>query len=1058
MRRAPFIPDSPDQDSSVRKRRKSGIDLLSNARLRFFLKLTAVVAFVANFVFFPTLFGVFGQVARAFSLLYVSLAGLAWGVVGGTAAALAGFLSNYTILKGMGADLESAPVGVGASLVIGAVVGLLSDLSRRLSSELFEKERVEEELRRYRNGLEELVEARTEALKETNRKLELEVRERIEALKALHESEERFRCLSESTFEGVLFFRQQFCMEANSVASALLERPRSELLGMNVEALFHPDSHLSVRALLTEDGESPVEARALNGDGRAFPVEARSGRTYLNGEAVRVLALRDLSEREHARMALAVSEENYRLVVENTNEAILVIQGGTIGFVNPAAARLLGIPRKELISSPIAAFIHPEDRDVMSRRYDERRRGEPQPELYECRLVDRMGRTRWVEAKVVVIPWEGREATLSFVTDVTDRVLAQKALHTSEETARTLLNASTTAAFLLDASGVLLAGNDRAFKELGKPSYEVKGGYLYRFLPPELVERRLGEGRQVLRTGKPSRFLDEINGRFMDTSLYPVFDERRKVVRLALFSTDITERLKSEEAIRQSEEKYSSVFSTAPVWIVISTIEEGRYVEVNEAFLTSTGYQREEVLGRTALELGMWADNEDRNRIVSALKRDGSVRNVEVCRKTKHGTLLQMLFFADKIRIGDRFYMMSISLDITDRKRNEEERARLEEQLLQAQKMEAVGVLAGGIAHDFNNLLQSIRGYAELLLLDKSAGDPGCRELTEIIHSASRGADMVKQLLTFSRKVESKLRPVDLNREIRNMGHVLDRTLHKMIRVSLHLAEDLNPIYADPVQIEQVIMNLAVNARDAMPHGGDLLIETLNVRLDAVTAARHPVLEPGAYVRLRISDTGQGMTTETEAHLFEPFYSTKGPGKGTGLGLSMVYGIIRNHGGDISCYSDPERGTSFHIYLRVAQTGRLPAEEPSERRLPGGSETILLVDDEESIRSLGAEMLTRFGYNVIAVEDGESAIERFRSSRNSVDLVILDLMMPGIGGRKCLETLLQEAPSTRVLITTGYPTDAERRDMLAAGAKAFIGKPYVIDELLEAVRNVLDRD
>jgi len=406
----------------------------------------------------------------------------------------------------------------------------------------------------------------------------------------------------------------------------------------------------------------------------------------------------------------------------------------------------------------------------------------------------------------------------------------------------------------------------------------------------------------------------------------------------------------------------------------------------------------------------------------------------------------------NRITSEDGSFLGGISIyeDITEKKK-------LEAQLQQAQKMEAIGTLAGGIAHDFNNILQAISGYAQILLMGKKASDPDYKKLEAIEKSAQRASDLTKQILIFSRKVETKLRPVDLNNEIKQVFKMLERTIPKMINIELHLVENLKIINADPAQIEQIMMNIGVNARDAMPNGGRLIFETENVILDEHYCKTHLESKPGKYVKLSISDTGHGMDKETLKYIFDPFYTTKETGKGTGLGLAMVYGIVKSHNGYIMCYSEPDEGTIFKIYFPVIKKGT-ERIEPKEEKFPikGGNETILVVDDEEAVRELGKNILTRLGYTVLTASDGESALEIYREKKKEINLVILDIIMPGMGGRKCLEELLNMNPEVRIIIASGYSINGPTKKILEAGAKDFIGKPFDINQMLKVVRETLD--
>jgi len=388
------------------------------------------------------------------------------------------------------------------------------------------------------------------------------------------------------------------------------------------------------------------------------------------------------------------------------------------------------------------------------------------------------------------------------------------------------------------------------------------------------------------------------------------------------------------------------------------------------------------------------------------------------------------------------------------------EQERLEQQLQQAQKMEAIGTLAGGIAHDFNNLLQAILGYTQILTMEKGENDPDLSRLQQIENSAMRASELTQQLLAFSRKVESKLRPVDLNLEVKQVEKLLKRTIPKMISIELHLQKNLQVVNADPAQVEQVMMNLGVNARDAMPEGGKLIIETENAFLDEHYCRTHPGAAVGQYVCLSMTDTGDGMDRETLDHIFEPFYTTKEVGKGTGLGLSMVYGIVKSHRGYIMCYSEPGAGSTFKIYLPAVEEERREQEAEPEReaQIEGGEETILLVDDEELLRDIGKEILEQFGYAVVTAPDGETALKLYAERKQEISLVILDLMMPGMGGKQCLEQLLATASDTKVVIASGYSVNGPAKATLKAGAKGFIKKPFELKQMLKVVREVLDQE
>lgn len=517
--------------------------------------------------------------------------------------------------------------------------------------------------------------------------------------------------------------------------------------------------------------------------------------------------------------------------------------------------------------------------------------------------------------------------------------------------------------------------------------------------------------------------------------------------------SEIAERKRVEEALRLTQFSVDRA-GDAVFWIS----PDARFIYVNDAACSSLGYSREELLNMTVHDIdpnfpaavwpGHWQEARKRGSFI-----------VESRHRTREGRVFPVEITVNYLEFAGEEYHCASARDITERKEAEKEKERMQVQLRQAQKMEAVGTLAGGIAHDFNNLLQAVQGYAQLLIMKKDDDNDGQRELQQIVRAAERGAELTQQLLTFSRRIESELQPIDFNREVENVKLLLERTIPKMIEVEFRLAEDLKMVNADPGQVEQILMNLALNAKDAMPDGGKLIVETANVTLDQDYCIIHPMANPGSYVELTVSDTGQGMDKLTIEHIFEPFYTTKETGKGTGLGLATVYGIVKSHKGHIVCDSEPDEGTTFKVYLPANDSTREAREAEEHLTEPeGGSETILLVDDEEPIRGLGAQILEEVGYTVFTATDGESALQLYREEKEKIDLIILDLIMPGMGGKQCLVELLKINHEAKVAIASGYSPDGPTREILQNGAKGFISKPYDLRQMLKVVREVLDQN
>ena len=387
----------------------------------------------------------------------------------------------------------------------------------------------------------------------------------------------------------------------------------------------------------------------------------------------------------------------------------------------------------------------------------------------------------------------------------------------------------------------------------------------------------------------------------------------------------------------------------------------------------------------------------------------------------------------------------------------EEERENLRAQLLQAQKMEAIGTLAGGIAHDFNNLLTVVMGFSELLLAEKDEKHPEYDDLQKIFHAAKNGAELVQRLLMFSRKSEPKPVPMSLNKQIVQVEKLLRRTIPKMIDIHLDLSPDLPDINADPSQIEQVLMNLAVNARDAMPDKGNLTVKTEALTLDEEYCRLHVEANPGEYVLLEVSDTGHGMDKETVEHIFEPFFTTKEMGRGTGLGLAMVYGIVKQHNGHITVYSEVGKGTAFRVYLPAYRARREPEIEESDIMPAFGTEKFCWWMMNSSSGNWGLD-LTKHGYTVLQAENGRQALDLFKKERSRISLVILDLIMPEMSGTECLKELLKIDPQVNVLIASGFSAETSVKETIQMGAKGFVTKPFRVKEFLGDVRRILDGD
>ena len=506
---------------------------------------------------------------------------------------------------------------------------------------------------------------------------------------------------------------------------------------------------------------------------------------------------------------------------------------------------------------------------------------------------------------------------------------------------------------------------------------------------------------------------------------------------------------KTYSSLRESEEKFVKIFQFSPDAIVISRMADNRIIDVNETFTNLLGFSRDEAVGHTTSELDIWVSDDDRRSILQRLQTQGECLNFNTNFRNREGVILAALYSSRTFELAGENHAISIARDMTEQRK-------LENQLMQAQKMESIGRLAGGVAHDFNNLLTSIMGYTEMTICDLEPEDPHYHHLNTVYRAAENAKILTRQLLAFGRKQVLEMLPTDLGAVLQGFERIIRRTIREDIRIEFRLAPDLNPVRADSAQLEQIIMNLAVNAQDAMPGGGTLLFETANVDLDEEYVHTHPGSRPETYVMLAVSDSGCGMDQNTLRNLFEPFFTTKPVGQGTGLGLSTVYGIVKQHDGNIFVYSEPGQGSTFKIYLPQIDESPQTKEMAENLSPPGGSEEIMVVEDNQAVRKLAVRFLENGGYRVREAGDPEECIEILTNSDLKVDLLLTDVVMPGMNGRELFEKLAASHPDLKVLYMSGYTDEAIARHGVLNRGVHFIQKPFSIHDLLKKVRETID--
>jgi len=603
------------------------------------------------------------------------------------------------------------------------------------------------------------------------------------------------------------------------------------------------------------------------------------------------------------------------------------------------------------------------------------------------------------------------------------------------------------------ALGVVVWNHVREEGPQGIPRERALGHHLQAVLRAQGFESARVAIERVFTTGRPYEGMEETRegARFFLTRRLPITNGPNVTHVLSLFE-EVTERRQAQEALEQQRTFLRQVIDLSPNFIFAKD-RDGRFTLANEAVAQIYGTTVEELVGKTDADFNPNVEEVESFRqhdleVMDSLQE--KLVSEEVITDAKGAkrwlqTVKRPIVGPD----GLAQQVLGVSTDITDHKR-------MEDQLRQALRLEAVGRLAGGIAHDFNNLLTVIMGCSDILIRRFGPDDPSRDKVEQIYKSGERAAALTRQLLAFSRKQVLQSKVIDLNVIVSDMGAMLRRLIGEDIGLVTVVTEGLGSVKADPGQIEQVLVNLAVNARDAMLEGGRLTIETANVELDEAYAQDHAGFRPGRYVMLAVTDTGRGMDAEVQEHMFEPFFTTKEPGKGTGLGLATVYGIVTQSGGYIWVYSEPGHGTTFKIYLPRVDESSPAAHAEQVARVPKGTETILVVEDEEALREITREILTGQGYTVIEAPSGAAALKLAEQHTGPIHLLLTDVVMPGMSGRELAQNLAARQPAMKLLFMSGYTDDAIVRHGVLEEGTAFIQKPFTLASLTTRVRDVLD--
>ena len=919
-----------------------------------------------------------------------------------------------------------------------------------------------------KNNLTRLVPAIQQELREAEVRRKLKVSQN-----ALQESEKRYRQVVENATEIIYAIDDKGNFTyGNPAGLKVAGYSLQELRGLNYTDLVVPDHRERVsQAYINQFRErrptSYIEFPFFNKSGEIIWFGQNTSLVIEDGRVVgfQIIA-RGITERKKVEQALSESEQRYRNLVENAPDVIYALApDGTTTSLNPAFERITGWSRSEWLNKQFASILHPDD---LSRGLEFLQRALKGEKIatFELRVLRKSG--DYLVAEFTVTPQTQNGSVigvLGIARDITERKRAEEALRESEERYRTILDNIEDGYFEVDIAGNFTFFNDSLCIILGYSRDEMMGMNNRQYMDKENAQKVYQTFNQVYTTGKPQISFDweiirkDCIKRFIESSVSLIRNSKSEQIGFRGVVRDVTDRKQAEEALRKSEQRFRELYDNAPVgYFEYDT--QGRITNINRTELEMLGYTLDEMIGQPVWKF-IVEKGEARQQILAKLA--GTIppaRGLERTYRRKDGTTFSGIV-EDRLILDSKGKIKGIRAiiqDITERKQAEDKMIALQDQLRQSQKMEAIGGLAGGIAHDFNNLLTVIKGYSQLSLTEMKEGEPLRENIEEIKKSADRAADLTRQLLAFSRRQVMEMKVMDLNDLLRNLGKMLHRVISEDIELATILEENLGRVKTDPGQIEQVIMNLAVNARDAMSKGGKLTIETANVDLDQAYARAHVAVKPGPYVMISVSDTGVGMTPEVRDRVFEPFFTTKEKGKGTGLGLSTVYGIVKQSGGNIWVYSEPGKGTEFKIYLpRVDEPLEELKEKVEKEGLPRGNERILIVEDEEDVLKLAGRILRRQGYEVLEAINGGEVLKICRGEKKPIHLILTDVVMPQISGRELIKRCQEVRQDFKVIYMSGYTDDIITHHGVLQKGLDYIQKPFTVDELARKVRRVLDK-
>ena len=844
---------------------------------------------------------------------------------------------------------------------------------------------------------------------------------------------------------------------------------------------IHPEDRDRVRKASKDSLDSgrhggEVEFRQTHADGSTRWMRDRWTVIRDNsGEPATIEGItRDETERKLAEEALQQSEEKYRLLFNSTNDAVFVHQPTAEGkpgrFIeaNDVTCQRYGYTREEILGlTPLDLAIHERERDARERV---RRLLSEEHSVFETIHKTKDGNEIPVEISAHLFDFRGQRTILSIVRDITDRKQAEEALRLSEERYRSFIENAPIGMYTVNIKGEFTYGNRKLLEITGYKGEDWLNKPFHPIVHPDDLSIVLDKFQQRiagLGTAEPYEIrVFHASGKTIwmkitSESIYET-DQRgeKRLVGIQSFTEDITDRKRAEGALRKERDRAQIYLDITGVMFV-ALDANGEVRLINRKGCEILGYDEGEIIGKNWFDYFLPQEIKDEVKDVFQQLMQGKIEPVEyfenpIVRKSGQERMLAWHNALLKNEKGEIIGTFSSGEDITDRKRAEEERKKLEAQLQQAQKMESIGTLAGGIAHDFNNILSPIIINTELALMDIPEGSTLILNLNEVLKASKRAKDLVMQILTFSRQTEQERVPLNLSSIVKEATKLLRSSLPATIEIRQNILTKSDTILADPTQIHQVLMNLCTNAYHAMREkGGVLEVSLSDVYLDEDSAKNIGTLKPGPYLRLSVNDTGYGIDPDFIDKIFEPYLTTKEKGVGTGLGLAVVLGIVKDHGGSIQVESVRGGGTTFNVFFPKIDLTSIGKADTRES-MPTGNERILLVDDEAAIINAGKQMLERLGYKVVTRTGSIDALEFFRSQPDQFDLILTDMTMPNMTGVELSKEIMNIRSDIPVILCTGFSEKIDEKKALELGIKAFVMKPIVMGKMANTIRRVLD--